>query len=322
MLCKYPQYDERVGGIRPCGKCRHCRLNQRAKKTTRLTLEGKDHEHCLFVTLTYSNEFLPVQLYDTKTGECIAGHPLGCLDKRAVQLFLKRLRKKMSPTPLRIFYAGEYGDEKQRPHYHLVLWGLPYDQRDYIFNSWTDPHTKTLMCDPDYLTVEIPKSNWDVAQYCNKYVVKSMTKTDDPRLEGRPPEFCEGSLGIGLPFVKNIVDALKTDSAEFYFKTYHDIPRTIKMDGKILVLDRYLRQKVLEGLGKEISDISNETGKKLYSQKMLALQARAERVASDSSPSQSSLAYLMESTMFKDNEQKILTAERKGDLYNSKTGDF
>ena len=40
-----------------------------------------------------------------------------------VQLFFKRLRKQLSPNPLRFFQCGEYGEETFRPHHHVVLPG-------------------------------------------------------------------------------------------------------------------------------------------------------------------------------------------------------
>lgn len=44
-----------------------------------------------------------------------------CLDYRDVQLFLKRLRKKINER-IRVFTCGEYGCIHFRPHYHLLLW--------------------------------------------------------------------------------------------------------------------------------------------------------------------------------------------------------
>ena len=44
------------------------------------------------------------------------------LYKRDVQLFLKRLRKYIKNEKIRFFLCGEYGTEKLRCHYHLILW--------------------------------------------------------------------------------------------------------------------------------------------------------------------------------------------------------
>ena len=44
------------------------------------------------------------------------------LDYRDVQLFLKRLRKKINNEKIRYFYCGEMGPVHFRPHFHLLLW--------------------------------------------------------------------------------------------------------------------------------------------------------------------------------------------------------
>lgn len=44
------------------------------------------------------------------------------LYKRDIQLFLKRLRKYIKNEKIRFFLCGEYGTDKLRCHYHLILW--------------------------------------------------------------------------------------------------------------------------------------------------------------------------------------------------------
>ena len=188
MLCKHPSFIENVGGIVRCGRCHHCRIHRRREKTARIVLEGKGKQDCLFVTLTYSDEFLPTEIYDLDTGEIKYFHETGCLDKRAIQLFKKRLLRRFPPRTIRFWCAGEYGEKRGRPHYHLVIWGVPYERRNAIYESWTDPVSGRLMSDPNRIDIQIPRSDWDVGAYCASYVVKSMTKADDSRLEGRPPD--------------------------------------------------------------------------------------------------------------------------------------
>ena len=66
------------------------------------------HKENCFVTLTYNDDNLPPDL---------------SLDKRAFQLFMKRLRKRVK-VPIRFFACGEYGEKLQRPHYHVILFGI------------------------------------------------------------------------------------------------------------------------------------------------------------------------------------------------------
>src|SRR5690625_7067719 len=60
----------------PCGKCGACKHNRRADWSFRLQQELRDAESALFLTLTYSDENLPV----TENGEIT-------LRKKDTQLF-------------------------------------------------------------------------------------------------------------------------------------------------------------------------------------------------------------------------------------------
>lgn len=76
--------------------------------------EAACHSENSFVTLTLDEEHIPSD---------------GSLDKRAVPLFIKRLRRTYAPR-VRYFYAGEYGAKLARPHYHALLFG--YDWPDKV----------------------------------------------------------------------------------------------------------------------------------------------------------------------------------------------
>ena len=75
-----------------------------------------------FLTLTYSDEFLP-------------DPPL--LTHRDVQLFVKALRRKLPGAKIRYFCAGEYGGNPApghppRPHYHLIVYGHHFPDRYHV----------------------------------------------------------------------------------------------------------------------------------------------------------------------------------------------
>lgn len=75
--------------------------------------ESQMHKENCFITLTYNNEELPEN---------------GTLVKRDLQLFFKKLRKKLDPKKIRYYACGEYGDENGRPHYHACLFNyIPTD---------------------------------------------------------------------------------------------------------------------------------------------------------------------------------------------------
>lgn len=281
-LCKYPINNKDAGGIVPCGQCLPCRINKRKKKTTRLSLEGQLHEHTAFVTLTYMDAFLPVDLYHPRTGEVSHSHPLGCLDKLAIAKFMKRLKSNVRrhcgremANGIRFFCAGEYGDDFGRPHYHLVIWGLPEKYWYFINLSWRDPRTKELMCDPDRITIEEPRSMWDVGQYCCSYMMKSLHREGAKELEGRPPEFQTSSMSIGAKSVPAIAQVFNKLSGSIYIETNNDIPRTLFMMGRQMPIDRYLREKILEALPhcEKIKLVSKEK----FEEEMSALFTRARQ---------------------------------------------
>lgn len=93
----------------PCGKCASCLTNRRNDWVIRLTEEMKMHENAIFVTLTYSDNYLPYAIEPT-------------LVKKDVQDFIKLTRYHCGK--LRYYCVGEYGTNTLRPHYHLIIFGL------------------------------------------------------------------------------------------------------------------------------------------------------------------------------------------------------
>lgn len=72
--------------------------------------EASLHDENWFLTLTYSDDELPVN------------RELPSLCPPHLQKFFKRLRK--AAFSHRYFACGEYGDRTGRPHYHAVMFGL------------------------------------------------------------------------------------------------------------------------------------------------------------------------------------------------------
>lgn len=75
----------------------------------RITHESQMYESNCFLTLTYDDPRLPAH---------------GQLVKRDLQLFFKRLRK--AGHKFRYVAAGEYGELKRRPHFHVALFGMDF----------------------------------------------------------------------------------------------------------------------------------------------------------------------------------------------------
>ena len=62
--CEHPVrvYNKYLGEYvwTSCGKCKHCRQKRASRWVARLEVERSQHPFCFFVTLTYSNDWLPI----------------------------------------------------------------------------------------------------------------------------------------------------------------------------------------------------------------------------------------------------------------------
>jgi len=180
---------------------------------TRLQHELTEHETSCFVTLTYSDQYLPEG---------------GTLDHRHVQLFLKRLRFEIK-TPIRYFVAGEYGDKTQRPHYHIIIYGYDFpDKTPEAIGKGGHIRYKSLalerlwgmgLCDVGTVT---SKSMAYVAYYNVKRLHDDNAMGKNPQLREfvdlqtglitkRKPEYCRMSLrpGIGSTWFAKYKDELQ-----------------------------------------------------------------------------------------------------------------
>lgn len=228
MMCKKPYAPSGVPF--PCGQCTPCRINKRRVWTGRLMLEAMTHgERSAFVTLTYSDENRPSDR---------------SVSRRAVQLFLKRLRR-ISPRAIRYFAVGEYGDLSEREHYHLALFGLTTQEAEvYVPPAWSIGGQLIGLTHVGTLTRQS-------AAYVAGYVTKKMTAADDERLRGRHPEFATMSLRPGIGH--DAIVALSRDVAAFAPKSDEAVNgvHTVVAEGRRFPAGRYLSRISRKALGLE-----------------------------------------------------------------------
>lgn len=216
MACNYPKIYN--GVLCPCGKCAGCIRSYRQVWVTRAVLESYcyDASRNFFVTLTYSDEFCPSD---------------NSLQKRDFQLFIKRLRKQCGS--LRYFGVGEYGKKSMRPHYHAIIYGFAGTSED-IQRCWSKGFTFTGSVTPGSCA------------YVAKYITKRYDQVWREKLEsqGLAPEFSLMSRkpGLGFPFVEEIVNGLSKSNIT-------SVPAVLRINGRFMVLGRYLRQKIAEMIG-------------------------------------------------------------------------
>jgi len=181
----------------PCGKCYECKRDHVKSWACRGHYEMLRWPVSLFVTLTYDDKNLPF---------------MSSLKKRDVQLFLKRLKKKLKSckeNPIRQIYCGEYGDGTGRPHYHLILFNTDFaDAKLVRQEGYKRIYTsKTLTKLWGKGKVEYALANPSTIAYVVGYVHKKLSKRDnesryamdhDGAVYPIEPEFIEPSRNPGI----------------------------------------------------------------------------------------------------------------------------
>lgn len=171
----------------PCGQCVGCRLERSRQWAVRCVHEASLHADNCFLTLTYNDASVPRS---------------GSLDYQEFQRFMKRLRKHIQPRKVRFFMCGEYGDERDRPHYHACVFGFDFPDKRYFKKS---PSGEPLFRSD---TLErlwpvgyalIGAVTFESAAYVARYIMKKVTGDDaEAHYHGRTPEFTHMSLKPGI----------------------------------------------------------------------------------------------------------------------------
>jgi len=170
-----------------CGQCIGCKLDRSREWAARCVHEAQMHEQNCSITLTYAPEHLP---------------PEGSLDPTHTTLFLKRLRKHITPHKISYLYCGEYGDNLDRPHYHVLLFGYEFPDKKFYKKSKSgdDLYTSDLLEKLWGLgNCAIGDLTFDSAAYACRYSLKKITGDSAPdHYRGKLPEFIRMSTKPAL----------------------------------------------------------------------------------------------------------------------------
>lgn len=148
----------------PCGICILCRQETARQWAVRIGHEAQMHEESCFITLTYSDDYLP---------------EWGSLNYDHLVKFWKKLRNFMhahhAGKKVRYYAVGEYGDESLRPHYHACLFGHAFTRGREIVQQnpmfWTSNDLALLW---PYGMHRIGMITHETAQYTASYVLKKL----------------------------------------------------------------------------------------------------------------------------------------------------
>lgn len=214
--------------------CRYC-LNCLVKKQSQLTflaqkeqlMQYRKGNGCSFVTLTYSDDYLPINEQGFVT-----------LKLKDVQDFLKRVRRNMEyhneKKEFKVVYCGEYGDgshstsksgiSTNRPHYHIAFLGLS----DTEVVKYTRKLWKFGLCDIGVLTSGGLRY---ICKYMSKACPSKEVKAIREAAEVENP-FIKHSIGLGKQWIIENVQKIA------------DNGYTFNLNGKINFFPKYVCQFV------------------------------------------------------------------------------
>lgn len=237
----------------PCGKCARCIQRRKMEWTFRMLTEMETAKTAYFVTLTYAPEWVPYNKYGRKVLVETREKDLKLrLEEqgrkritktwkkkqpdRSIQGYLKRLRINIErrnkkgileienlrnnlkeEDKVKYYAAGEYGSERSRPHYHLIIYNATARE---IREAWP------------YGGVDIGEANDASISYLMKYLDKRLGEEQDKL---KPKEFNCMSEGIGKGYINRMKDWHKRNLDVLY----------VRMKNGILVpMPRYLRKEI------------------------------------------------------------------------------
>lgn len=207
----------------PCRQCMCCRLKkvQSLRMMSDLYLYDRymNGQGASFVTLTYSDNFLPLNEKGIIT-----------LRKDDFQKFNKRfrinLKRKGLDIPYKFIACGEYGGKLSRPHYHIIMLGITKAIADeFVPLSWN--HIDNGISDIGSL-----------ARGGLNYVLKYCTKTS----LGKDAKKLYDDNGVERPFICHS----KSLELDYFLRNLEEIENdnfALRHKGKLVTLPNYYRKK-------------------------------------------------------------------------------
>lgn len=213
MNCTSPTWLKAQQMYVPCGWCTPCLIRRRSEWATRMMHEAHYWEKKAFITLTYADEYMPY------------GSPLWpTLKKEHMQLWVKRLRKRLTGQKIKYYICGEYGPKYQRPHYHGILYGI-----DYLYNA-DDIMATWQYCDWSVDAIRqraISDVTVDRCLYVAQYVLKKIRDRDDDEYAptGREAPWRIQSNGLGRRWAEDNEEYIRQRGYITVRGTKQSIPR-------------------------------------------------------------------------------------------------
>lgn len=206
----------------PCGRCPLCRKRRINGWAFRLLQELKTAETAVFLTLTYDPETVPVSF-----------NGLANLEKSDLQKFFKRLRKNWNIQGLKYYACGEYGENTRRPHYHAIIYNIPYK---HLYNAGAALNEQGLQNIWKHGLIHIGTVTENSVYYTLKYLQKSKWEPFAD-YDDRNPEFQIMSKKIGANWL--------TEKNANWLKATKK-PYITTVDGQKQTIPRYYKDKIFD----------------------------------------------------------------------------
>lgn len=270
--CTSPIYLQDKNMSVPCGKCLGCRMKRSSEWTMRMIHELESYDNnAMWLTLTYQDEYMDL---------------MATLVKSDLQNFFKSVRQCISPRTIRYYGCGEYGSRHTedyyirrygrkfgRPHYHIILFGMNYQNRNdrkVICKYW-----KKCIWDANRIRSCIGYVSADSMRYTADYVKKKYIVSKPKKIDGESekqfndrlvmymirqreyygyciPPYQFQSQGIGKDYLLENKDYLhregkvlwrgKLMSLPRYYTKKLDVPISVKSKNKVEALGK-IRKK-------------------------------------------------------------------------------
>lgn len=213
----------------PCGQCPQC-LSSRSKSISfRLLNQAYISKNNYFITFTYADDKLPVNM---------------SLDKKVVSNFNKKLRtylhRKGLSSDFKFFAVGEYGSSTYRPHYHFIYYDLEIPDLHYEYTKDSFNHFSSKFLQDTWSNGFVDIGSVDigsifyVSRYCDK---KRLLTKEEKKLFlqfGLEPEFQLGSKNLGLYNMDVLKQKLLNDD------------NLVFLNGKTFNIPKFYKEKLIE----------------------------------------------------------------------------
>lgn len=182
----------------PCRKCEGCLIDKARDFGIRASHEARMHQWSCFVTLTYDPRNLPFR---------------GMLRPQDYYGFRQAIKNYRRDDKLRFLGVGEYGSTTWRPHFHVCIFGLwfedavPAGKSKAGFQNY-ESKTLTALWGKGRCVINVmgPK----IAAYAARYSLKKVGSSDGyTRTDARtgeeyrlPPEFMSASKQLGKSWLE------------------------------------------------------------------------------------------------------------------------